>query len=341
MTALPPLAARRGQTCGWESGMFWIPRCAPALALALLFAPLPPGGAFAHCFVGARFLPATLATDDPCVADEMSLPTIAWSKTGDIPPATQLDISGEISKRITEDFGVAIGEDWTHIRRPGGPNVAGFGDLETTFQYQLLKDGAHETAVLLGLIVDWGGTGATNAGIGTSYTLLTPTFYFGQGFGQLPDTIQWAKPIAVTGQIGYQIPTTSYLAAQNSYVPQVLVYGGSLQYSMLYLKSEVQDLQLPDFINRLIPIVEAQFSTPVANNFGSSFVTMGTINPGAIWVGSYFQIGLEAVIPVNRASGTGVGVLGQLHLYLDDMFPSTFGQPLIGGSSTAPRKPTS
>jgi hypothetical protein len=30
--------------------------------------------------------------------------------------------------------------------------------------------------------------------------------------------------------------------------------------------------------------------------------------------------------------------LAQLHLYLDDMFPSTLGQPLIGGTSTAPRK---
>ena len=103
----------------------------------------------------------------------------------------------------------------------------------------------------------------------------------------------------------------------------MLVYGGSLQYSMPYLKSEIKDLQLPDFINHLIPIVEAQFSTPVANNFGNSYVTTGTINPGVIWVGSYFQVGLEAMVPVNRASGTGVGFLGQLHLYLDDMFPTT------------------
>ena len=61
-----------------------------------------------------------------------------------------------------------------------------------------------------------------------------------------------------------------------------------------------KDLQLPDFINHLIPIVEAQFSTPVTNNFGNSFVTTGTINPGAIWVGSYFQVGLEATILVRE-----------------------------------------
>ena len=29
-----------------------------------------------------------------------------------------------------------------------------------------------------------------------------------------------------------------------------------------------------------------------------------------------------------RQSGHGIGVLGQLHLYLDDMFPQTIGQPL-------------
>jgi hypothetical protein len=49
-------------------------------------------------------------------------------------------------------------------------------------------------------------------------------------------------------------------------------------------------------------------------------------------------VGLEAVVPVNRESGTGVGVIGQLHLYLDDMFPTTIGQPLLGGTSAQPRK---
>jgi hypothetical protein len=46
------------------------------------------------------------------------------------------------------------------------------------------------------------------------------------------------------------------------------------------------------------------------------------------------------MIPVNRASGSGVGFLAQLHLYLDDMFPTTFGQPLIGGGSNSPRQAT-
>jgi hypothetical protein len=90
---------------------------------------------------------------------------------------------------------------------------------------------------------------------------------------------------------------------QGSFIPQVLAWSGSMQYSMPYLKSEIQDLQRPDFIYHLIPIVEFQMSTPNANNFGNSFLTTGTINPGVIWVGSYFQVGLEAQLPVNGASG--------------------------------------
>jgi len=317
--------------------MVRVPNCSRLCALSLLFVTLSFSSTLAHCFVGPRFFPATLAIDDPCVADELSLPTVAWSQTGDIPPAANWNVSVELSKRITEDLGISIGDSWSNIHQPGGFTMAGFSDLETTLQYQLLKDGPHELALLLGLIVDWGGTGASNSGLGTPFSLYTPTFYFGKGLGDLPESAGWLRAFAVTGQIGYQIPTRSFDIVQGSSIPQVLVYGASIQYSMPYLKSEIRDYQFPDFINHLIPIVETQLSTPVANNFGNSPITIGTVNPGVIWVGTYFQVGAEATIPVNRASGTGVGFLGQLHLYLDDMFPTTIGQPLLGGSTT-PRR---
>ena len=307
-------------------------------ALASLFALASTSNALAHCFVGARFFPATLAIDDPCVADELSMPTVSWSRTADMPPATEWDFSGEISKRITENFGVSIGQTWTQLRQPDGTLTSGFQNLETTFQYQVLKDRSHELAILAGLIVDWGHTGSTGSGFATTYSQVTPTLYFGKGFGDLPDSFSWVRAFALTGQVGYQIPTTSFDFTQNVFVPQQLVYGASLQYSLPYLKSEIIDLQLPDFFNHLIPIVELNLTTPVANNYGNPYTTTGTVNPGVIWVGSYFQVGLEAMIPINRDSGSGVGVLGQLHLYLDDMFPATVGQPLFGGSQSAPRK---
>ena len=48
-----------------------------------------------------------------------------------------------------------------------------------------------------------------------------------------------------------------------------------------------------------------------------------------IWAGQSFQVGVEAVIPVNRDTGTGVGVIGQLHFFLDDLFPTTLGKPIF------------
>jgi hypothetical protein len=61
--------------------------------------------------------------------------------------------------------------------------------------------------------------------------------------------------------------------------------------------------------------------------------TTGTVNPGVIYMADKFQLGFEAIIPVNRASGDGVGVIGQLHLYLDDVFPNSIGRPLFAAAS--------
>jgi hypothetical protein len=68
----------------------------------------------------------------------------------------------------------------------------------------------------------------------------------------------------------------------------------------------------------------------VSNSGSAGAVTTGTINPGVVWVGDTFQVALEAMVPINRASGTGVGGMVQLHLYLDDIFPRGIGAPIFG-----------
>jgi hypothetical protein len=317
--------------------------CAALPGIALL---LVPAEAAAHCFVGARFLPATLNVDDPCVADELSLPTVARFNTGDDPSAKETDVSFEYSKRITDTFGISVARTWTHLSQPGMPDVSGFQNWETTFKHQFLTDAAHELVISASLVVEWGGTGSPDVGA-ERFSTITPTLYIGKGFGDLPDSAGWLRAFALTGQAGYAIPTVSQTVTFDpdsglpsfEFHPQRAVYGGSLQFSFPYLKSNVIDLELPDFINHLIPIVEAQFASPVANNDGNPWITTGTVNPGVIWVGNYFQVGLEAIIPINRASGTGIGAIAQLHLYLDDILPNTIiGRPLFS-TATAPRKP--
>jgi hypothetical protein len=310
------------------------------LCVAAYAGLVPLSTAHAHCFVGSRFFPATLTIDDPCVADELSLPTVSWLKSGDVPPTSELDISGDLAKRITEDLGITIGAGWTKLSTAGSSSAYGFGNLETALQYQLMKNGPHEFAMSAALGVEWGGTGATAVGA-DSFSTITPSLAFGKGMGDLPDKTGWARAFAITGQIGYSVPTSASTGAvdpdtglvSSTRNPQFLSYGLTVQYSMPYLASSVVDVGLPAFINHLIPIVEAQFATPVANNSGTGIGTTGTINPGVIWVGNYFQVGLEAIVPINRASGSSVGVLAQLHLYLDDIYPRTIGRPLFGPNS--------
>jgi hypothetical protein len=42
-----------------------------------------------------------------------------------------------------------------------------------------------------------------------------------------------------------------------------------------------------------------------------------------------WQIAAEAIVPLNRAGGDGVGFRAQLLLFLDDLLPSLFGKPLL------------
>ena len=317
----------------------------PGLAIALV----PLGEAGAHEIVGNRFFPATLGIDDPGVNDELSFPTASSFKTGDDPSFRQRDFPAEFSKRITEAFAISVGTTYSRLSAPGGPTgfgADGFQNLETTFKYRLFKNPEHEFVMSVGLSIEWGGTGAARVGA-DPFNTYTPTIYFGKGFGDLPDTLSWIRPVAITGQVGYAIPgrrsTTTFGVDPDSgdptsdteFHPRVLNWGGTLQYSMPYLKSAVIDLGLPDFINRLIPLVEVTLQTPVSNTLTSGTLTTATVNPGFIWIGNGFQIGVEALIPINRQSGTHVGVIGQLHFYLDDLDPRGLGKPIFGNAVQA------
>ena len=323
-------------------------RALPGLALALT----PLSGAAAHEIAGNRFFPATLTIDDPGVNDEFSMPTFQSTKSGDEPPVRQLDFSSEFSKRITEAFAISVSPTWTRLFPPGGPTgsgAIGFQNLEATFKYRFYKNAEHELIMSVGLSVEWGGTGSEALGA-DKFNTYTPTFFFGKGFGDLPDTIWWARPLALTGTVGYTFPgrtntitasidpDTGLASTDISPNPQFLNWGLSLQYSMPYLKSAVRDFDLPEVLDHLIPIVEASLSTPVSNFAGTGLITTGTISPGVILVTNYFQVGLEALIPINRQSGRSVGAIAQLHWYLDDLFPTTIGKPIFGGP-VAPASP--
>lgn len=296
-------------------------------AAAFLAGALLPGTeAMAHGFAGDRFFPATILTDDPFVADEASLPTITRNPTAR-DGTQETDIGVDLAKRILPNLGFTLHDQWQYVQSPGVPRVTGLGTLSTGLQYQLFVNDAHEVMGLIGVSASWAHTGRVEALGADDFTTLSPTFDFGKGFGDLPDSLPYLKPIAVTGNLSVDFPTKA--SSNGSPNPNNFTYGFAIEYSVEYLQHQVKDLGLRAPFDRMIPLVEFSLTTPL--NRGQGGNTTGTVQPGLIWAGQYYQIGAEAIIPVNSLSGHGFGGVIQLHFYLDDLFPRSIGKPLFAG----------
>src|SRR5260370_12791767 len=136
---------------------------------------IQPNPADAHGFAGQRFFPATILTDDPFVADEMSLPTLSRPPTG-ADGAQEFNIDVDIAKRITPNFGITVGQGWKYLQPKDSPAATGLSGLHTGAQYQLFVDGPHEALGLIGLNVTWAHTGRVAALGAPDFTTLSPTF---------------------------------------------------------------------------------------------------------------------------------------------------------------------
>ena len=304
--------------------------------LAALLSLAAGDPASAHGFAGKRFFPATLATDDPFVADELSLPTIAYTKqpaSEDAPATRETAFSIDVSKRITENFGIGFGATYKQLRPDEGDTQRGFDNLAASVKYKFYQNDERETLLSTGIDWDIGGSGAKRVGA-ESFSTITPTLFFGKGFGDLPVEAKYLRPFALTGLIGVGIPSRSSTAtigedgeASLERHPHTLEWGFAIEYSIPYLQSFVQDVGLREPFNRMIPVVEFAMST--ALDRGASGTT-GTLNPGIIWAGQYVQLAVEAVIPINSRTGSHVGWIAQLHFFLDDLFPGTIGRPVFG-----------
>ena len=264
--------------------------------------------AFAHGVVGQRFFPATITTDDPFAADELALPTITSFDH-------ETDIDVDYSKTILPGFAVEVG--YGHVRASG--DERGFGNLEIAPSLEVYRNPEHE--FILTTSIEWEVSRTGSKAVAERSSTYTPTLKFGKGFGDLPDSMKYLRPLAVTGTIGYAIP-------RGGDAPKSIEWGGAIEYSLLYLQNNVRDQGLSDFVAHITPVVEFAFSSHTKPGEGG---TTGTINPGLIWSGQSVQLAAEAIVPVNRASGHGLGFIAQLHFYIDDLFPHSLGRPILGG----------
>ena len=302
---------------------------------------LPIQAAFAHGFAGPHMFISTLLIDDPNVADEASLPTFSFlPQPTDSGPAPGLyALEYEFDKRITENFGGSVAAGYQWLRTPGAKTANGWENVEATLKYKFYVNPEHEFMASVGVSREFARTGAN----GTNGAVLgfddssstTPKIYWGKGFGDLP--IGFLRPFAITGTLGYTIadkklkvigsdPDTGDPLFNNGNANQ-WSGGVSLQYSMRYLQSQVKDVGLPEFVNRLTPVVEVAWSSPASRPNQDS--TQYLIGAGVNYTAQAYAVTVEALIPGNRQTGSHMGVIAQFHLYFDDIFPNSLGKPIV------------
>jgi hypothetical protein len=300
-----------------------------ACGLALLLSLVIPTSSWAHGFAGKRFFPTTFQVDDPFIGDEFSVLINRFK--GPDSMTTEVDI--DYSKRISPNFGLEFHEANLHLRADDGSTSNGWDNLGLGAKWQFLTNAEHETILSIGMDFDIGGTGAHQ--VADSFTTIFPGLFFGKGFGDLPESVKYLRPFAITGVIGPHFPTRSgnvsvdpdtgeTVVARN---PTTLTWAFTLQYSLMYLQSFVKDVGLGAPFNRMILVTEVPMETCMSADCKGKIT--GTVNPGVVWTGKFVELGVAAQIPVNSRSGRAVGVLGLIHLFIDDLFPKTIGAPIF------------
>jgi len=272
----------------------------------------------AHGVIGQRFIPSTLAVEDPFASDEMDLLTVnRGPRTSE---GRETAFGFEISKRLHPDFAVAVGWEYLLVDPSDGRRIAGGANPDINFKYVAFRSAAREAIFSVGLSVEPGGVGAKK--VAEKVTTISPALYFGKGFGDLPDALNYLKPFALTGTMEVGIPANRRLAGEEERFPTTLGYGFALQYSVPYLQSFVKDVGIGAPFNRMFPVVEFNFETSV--NSPHRGATTAYANPGLLWVGRYVELGVGAQLPLNNRSGSNAGVRTLVHVFLDDLWPNIF-----------------
>jgi hypothetical protein len=312
---------------------------AGAIAAATIIAGISP--ASSHTVIGNRIFPATLTIDDPGVDDELTIPTFAWSylPTSTYPPENgpqTYELNFAYGKRITSDFELSIDSTFLHQINP---RMNGWEGIETEAKYQIMVNNEHEFVVSLGCSQVWGASGTPN--IAPQFTTITPKAFIGKGFGDVE--WDWLRPLAITGEVDYDVPTHPLTVlgvgptgnVLYSQTPTTLDYGFTVQYSLYYMNGYVKEV--PEILRNLIPTFEAIFTTPVSNIGPSSpgvvpgtHETTGVFGPSVYYIAHDYQLGIFAAFPINQASGKHPGIIANVDFYLDDLFPNTLGKPIFG-----------
>jgi hypothetical protein len=288
-----------------------------------------------HGIAGNRYFDGTMTFDDPAVADEAILPLFTYQQyPAQDSAVAENRINVAFARLLTPTLAFTLDSGWLHQNWPVG-HTSGFDKTDIGLKYEAYRNNQHETLVSASLA--WGIGHSGSAAVGTDAPdTIQPGIFVGKGFGDLPASLSWLRPFAITAAVVDEVPLGSVgralapnLASGGfdrviSPAVETLHWGFSIQYRTLYLTSRFDGgPPKEEPLNQWVPLVEFRFDSPRGQP------TAATANPGFAYVAVTWQVSAEAIIPLNHAGGTGPGFRAQLLFFLDDLAPSLFGKPLL------------
>jgi len=313
---------------------------------------LATGSEVSAGYVGDRFFPSTLATTVPTPADFYNPPYFV--KLPDTATTHEIDIPTTYSRLVTKDWSVFFTETFRILDVANKGRLSGFDNLVIGTQYQLYTSPEHQFVFTVGGTAAIGGTGSP--GIAAPFSTLTPTVYIGKGFGDLPDSVAWLRPLTISATAAVAVPTESSTLTSLGTIniprtdtgaftsltplptgpttlaeainPKILQLGFALEYSLVTNQYTGPNRTGTRYPEGWVPLVEFTTATPLNGPLAGR--TTGTVNPGVIWVNRYLQVAAEAIIPIDAHSGRDIGARIQAHLYLPAIFPDFYSKPIFG-----------
>src|ERR1700690_1076486 len=242
------------------------------LVILLLVVNYLPAHDAAHPTTAGRgVFPVTLPLDDPGVADEVTLPQIVVQPGSG--PSNDTALLWEWDKTITPTTALIYNHGYDFLDMVGTKHAGGFENIVLTGKWQAWVVPEREFILSLGVQRELPGNSRSSAlGIGDAQGSTAPVVYFGKGLGDLP--IGPLRPLAVTGELSYTIPDRRLNTdGDNGGTVPSWTGGLSVQYSLPYLQSQVQDFGLPEFFNRLVPLMKMNWSSPAGRPNGGQPMT--------------------------------------------------------------------
>src|SRR6202158_198619 len=237
-------------------------------------------------YLGDRYYPWALATTVPTAADFYNPPYfVRLPDTATTPTTHEIDIPTTYSRLVTRDLAVFFTETFRILEDANRGTRSGFENFVIGAQYQLYTNPEHQFVVTVGGTAAIGGTGSPQ--VASSFSTLTPTVYIGKGFGDLPDSMAWLRPLTISATAAVAVPTdsnslitttlpTGATTLSETINPKILQLGFALEYSLvsnMYTGPNRTGTRYPE---GWVPLVEFTTATPLNGPLAGR--TTGTVD---------------------------------------------------------------